>query len=127
MSQIIYKNESYFVIGLCMDIHNELGKGFSEAVYSDALEIELKSNGVPFQKEVKFDIIYKGEKLKHHYYADYLVDDKFILELKAVEKISNSHIKQTLNYLAASKMQLGLIINFGEDSLSYKRVILQPN
>ena len=127
MSQIIYKNESYFVIELCMDIHNELGKGFSEAVYSDALEIELKSNGVPFQKEVKFDIIYKGEKLKHNYYADYLLDDKFILELKAVEKISNSHIKQTLNYLAASKMQLGLIINFGEDSLSYKRVILQPN
>lgn len=124
MSQIIYKNESYFVIGLCMDIHNELGKGFSEAVYSDALEMELKSNGVPFQKEVRFDIIYKGEKLKHYYYADYLVDDKFILELKAVEKISKSHIKQTLNYLAASKMQLGLIINFGEDSLSYKRVIL---
>ncbi|WP_127021477.1 GxxExxY protein [Flagellimonas beolgyonensis] len=124
MSQIIYKNESYFVIGLCMDIHNELGKGFSEAVRSDALEMELKSNGVPFQREVRFDIIYKGEKLKHYYYADYLVDDKFILELKAVEKISNSHIKQTLNYLAASKMQLGLIINFGEDSLSYKRVIL---
>ncbi|MBO0342853.1 GxxExxY protein [Flagellimonas profundi] len=124
MSQIIYKNESYFVIGLCMDIHNELGKGFSEVVYSDALEIELKSNGVPFKKEVKFDIIYKGKKLKHHYYADYLVDDKIILELKAVEKISSSHVKQTLNYLAASKMKLGLIINFGEDSLSYKRVIL---
>ncbi|MGN7515009.1 MAG: GxxExxY protein [Allomuricauda sp.] len=124
MSQIIYKNESYFVIGLCMDIHNELGKGFSEVVYSDALEIELKSNGVPFKKEVKFDIIYKGKKLKHHYYADYLVDDKIILELKAVEKISSSHVKQTLNHLAASKMKLGLIINFGEDSLSYKRVIL---
>ncbi|MEC7772461.1 MAG: GxxExxY protein [Bacteroidota bacterium] len=124
MSQIIYKNESYFVIGLCMDIHNELGKGFSEVVYSDALEIELKSNGVPFKKEVKFDIIYKGKKLKHHYYADYLVDDKIILELKAVEKISSSHVKQTLNYLAASKMKLGLIVNFGEDSLAYKRVIL---
>ena len=124
MSQIIYKNESYFVIGLCMDIHNELGKGFSEAVYSDALEIELKSNGVPFQKEVKFDIIYKGEKLKHHYYADYLIDGKIILELKAVERINNGHIKQTLNYLAASKMKLGLIVNFGEASLAYKRVIL---
>ena len=69
-----------------MDIHNELGKGFSEAVNSDALEMELKSNGVPFQREVRFDIIYKGEKLKHYYYANYLVDDKFILELKAVEK-----------------------------------------
>lgn len=124
MSQIIYKNESYFVIGLCMDIHNELGKGFSEAVYSDALEIELKSNGVPFQKEVKFDIIYKGEKLKHHYYADYLIDGKIILELKAVERINNGHIKQTLNYLAASKMKLGLIVNFGEAGLAYKRVIL---
>jgi GxxExxY protein len=110
-----------------MEIHNELGKGFSEAVYSDALEIELKPNGVPFQKEVKFDIIYKGEKLMHHYYADYLVDGKIILELKAVEKITSGHIKQTLNYLAASKMKLGLIVNFGEDSLAYKRVILQSN
>jgi len=124
MSQIIYKNESCFVIGLCMDVHNELGKGFSEAVYSDALEIELKSNGVPFKKEVKFDIIYKGKKLKHHYFADFIVDDKIILELKAVEKISSSHVKQTLNYLAASKLKLGIIVNFGEDQLTYKRVLL---
>ncbi|MEZ4811674.1 MAG: GxxExxY protein [Allomuricauda sp.] len=124
MSQIIYKHESYFVIGLCMDVHNELGKGFSEAVYGDALEIELKSNGVPYQREVKFDIDYKGKTLKHCYYADFLVEDKILLELKAVEKISNGHIKQTLNYLAASKMKLGLIVNFGEDSLAYKRVLL---
>jgi GxxExxY protein len=62
--------------------------------------------------------------LKHHYFADFLVDDKIILELKAVEKINSAHVKQTLNYLAASKMKLGLIVNFGEDSLSYKRVIL---
>lgn len=124
MSQIIYKNESYFIIGLCMEIHNELGKGFSEAVYGDALEIELESNGVPYQKEAKFDIIYKGKKIRHHYYADFVVDDKIILELKAIEKISNGHIKQTLNYLAASKMKLGLIVNFGEDSFSYKRVVL---
>ena len=124
MSQIIYKHESYFVVGLCMDVHNELGKGFSEAVYGDALEIELKSNGVPFQREVKFNIDYKGNTLKHQYYADFIVDDKIILELKAVEKISNGHIKQTLNYLAASKMKLGLIVNFGEDQLNYKRVLL---
>ena len=124
MSQIIYKNESYYIIGLCMDIHNELGKGFNEAVYSDALEIELKANGVPYQKEAKFNIVYKGKTLKHHYYADFVVDDKIIMELKAVEKISSSHIRQTLNYLAASKMKLGLIVNFGEDNLAYKRVIL---
>ncbi|WP_228237227.1 GxxExxY protein [Allomuricauda sp. M10] len=124
MSQIIYKHESYFVIGLCMDVHNELGKGFNEAVYGDALEIELKSNGVPYQREVKFNIDYKGQTLKHQYYADFIVDDKIILELKAVEKISSGHIKQTLNYLAASKMKLGLIVNFGEDQLNYKRVLL---
>lgn len=124
MSQIIYKNESYFIIGLCMDIHNELGKGFSEAVYGDALELELKSNGVPFQKEAKFDILYKGKMLKHHYYADFVIDNKIIMELKAVEKISSGHVKQTMNYLAASKMKLGLIVNFGEDSFTYKRVVL---
>lgn len=124
MSQIIYKHESYYIIGLCMDVHNELGKGFNEAVYGDALEIELKSNGVPYQREAKFNIDYKGKTLKHHYYADFLVDDKILLELKAIEKISSGHIKQTLNYLAASKMKLGLIVNFGEDSLAYKRVLL---
>ena len=124
MSQIIYKNESYFIIGLCMDIYNELGKGFNEAVYGEALELELKSNGVPYQKEAKFNITYKGDILKHHYFADFLVDDKVCTELKAVEKINSVHGKQTVNYLAASNMKLGLIVNFGEDSLSYKRVIL---
>ena len=124
MSQIIYKHESYFVIGLCMDVHNELGKGFNEAVYGDALEIELKTNGVPYEREVKFNIDYKGEILKHQYFADFVIDNKMVLELKAVEKIASGHIKQTLNYLAASKMKLGLIVYFGEDSLAYKRVIL---
>ncbi|MBS9464224.1 GxxExxY protein [Flagellimonas sp. 389] len=122
--KLIYKDESYFVIGLCMDVHNVLGKGFSESVYGDALEIELTTNGVPYKKEVKYSINYKGKVLKHQYYADFVIDNKIILELKAVERISSGHIKQTLNYLAASKMKLGLIVNFGEDSLAYKRVLL---
>ncbi len=107
-----------------MDVHNVLGKGFSESVYGDALEIELTTNGVPYKKEVKYSINYKGKVLKHQYYADFVIDNKIILELKAVERISSGHIKQTLNYLAASKMKLGLIVNFGEDSLAYKRVLL---
>lgn len=107
-----------------MDIQKELGKGFSEIVYGDALEYELNTNGVPFQREVKFEIFYKGKKLAHNYYADFLIDDKIILELKAIECLTSSHIKQVLNYLAASKMKLGLLVNFGEDSLSYKRVVL---
>ncbi|MEM7484989.1 MAG: GxxExxY protein [Bacteroidota bacterium] len=121
---LIYKDESYFIIGLFMDVHNVLGKGFSESVYGDALEIELTTNGVPYKKEVKYSINYKGKVLKHQYYADFVIDNKIILELKAVERILSGHIKQTLNYLAASKMKLGLIVNFGEDSLAYKRVLL---
>ncbi len=124
VKEVFHKHESYFIVGLCMDIHKELGKGFSEAVYSDALELELKLNGVPYNREMKFDIVYKGKKLKHYYFADFVIDNKIILELKAIEKLTNSHIKQTLNYLAASKLRLGLLINFGEDSLTYRRVIL---
>ena len=107
-----------------MDVHNELGKGFSEAVYSDALEIELKENGVPYKREAKYDIHYKGKKLSHHYFADFVLDEKIILELKAIECLIKSHTKQVLNYLAASKMKLGLLVNFGEDSLAYKRIVL---
>ncbi|AWX45354.1 hypothetical protein HME9304_02367 [Flagellimonas maritima] len=91
--KLLYKDESYFVIGLCMDVHNELGKGFSESVYADALEIELGINGVPYQKEVNYRINYKGKVLKHHYYADFVIDNKIILELKAIEKIASGHVK----------------------------------
>ena len=124
MGDLKYKDESYYIIGLCMDVHNELGKGFSEIVYGDALEVELKSHGVPYRREVRFDINYKGEILSHQYIADFVIEDKIIVELKAIERLAQTHIKQTLNYLAASKLRLGLLINFGEDSLSYKRVIL---
>ena len=122
--EVLYKHESYFIIGLCMDVHNELGKGFNEAVYADALEIELKSNGVPYRREVKYNIDYKGVTLKHYYFADFVIENKIILELKAIEKLSSGHLKQTLNYLAASKIKLGLLVNFGEASLAYRRVIL---
>ncbi len=124
MSHLIHKQESYFIIGLCMEIHNTLGKGFSEAIYSEALEIELKLNGVPFEREKKFDVYYKDNLLSKKYYEDFVIDNKIILELKAIETISSSHVKQTLNYLAVSNLKLGLIINFGEDKLNYKRVVL---
>ncbi|MEO1486915.1 MAG: GxxExxY protein [Bacteroidota bacterium] len=121
---LLYKHESYYIIGLCMDVHNELGKGFSEAVYAEALEYELKDSGVPFQKEMKYPVFYKNQRLKPYYYADFVIEDKIIIELKAVEKLTTSHVKQTLNYLAVSKLKLGLLVNFGEDSLVYKRVVL---
>ena len=107
-----------------MNVHRELGKGFSEIVYGDALEIEFNKQEIQYSREVKFAITYKGIKLRHHYIADFVIENTIILELKAIEKLTNSHTKQTLNYLAASKLRLGLLINFGEDSLSYKRIVL---
>jgi len=122
--KLLFKEEAYEIIGCCMEVHNELGKGFSEIVYSDALEIEFQKQGIEYKRERKYKITYKGIVLSHYYIADFIIDNKIILEIKAIEKLANNHIKQTLNYLAASKLRLGLLVNFGEDSLNYKRVIL---
>ncbi len=101
-----------------------MGKGFLEAVYKDALKHEFNLKGISFSAEKKFEIIYKGKILDHYYFSDFIVFDKIVIEVKAQENIIDKNLKQTINYLAASKMKLGLIVNFGEDSLKFKRVIL---
>ncbi len=122
--RILYKELSYQVIGLCMEVHTILGKGHSEVVYKDALEYELKLAGINYHREKPFKIEYKDTFLARSYNADFVIDDIIILEAKAIECLTNSHIKLTLNYLAASKLKLGLLVNFGEDILKHKRVIL---
>ncbi len=107
-----------------MEVHKEMGKGFSEIIYGDALEIEFQKNGIKFSREERYNITYKGNILPHYYYADFVIANKIILEIKAIGILTSSHTKQTLNYLAASKLRLGLLVNFGEDSLKYKRIIL---
>ena len=124
MGELIYKDEAFKIIGCCMEVHRQLGKGHDEVIYKDALEIELKRQGIPFKREQEYKLTYKGVVLPHKYFADFVVLDKIILEAKAIEALTDSHIKQTLNYLAASKLKLGLLVNFGEDSLNYKRVVL---
>ena len=124
MGELIYKDEAFKIVGCCMEVHRELGKGHDEVIYKDALEIEFQRQGIPFKREQEFKLAYKGVVLPHKYFADFVVMDKIILEAKAVECLTDSHIKQTLNYLAASKLKLGLLVNFGEDSLNYKRVVL---
>jgi GxxExxY protein len=124
VSELIYKEDTYKIIGLCMNVHRELGKGFSEVVYGDALEIELIENNINYSRESQFNITYKGNLLPHKYIADFIIDNKIILEIKAISSLTDAHTRQTLNYLAVSKLKIGLIINFGEDSLKYKRVIL---
>ena len=124
MGEPLYKNESYKVIGLCMEVHNTLGRGFSEVVYKDALEHEFTSNGIPFVREREYRIEYKSVILPHRYCADFVIWDKILLEAKAVESLNDAHLKQVLNYLATSTLRLGLLVNFGEASLVSKRVVL---
>lgn len=124
MDNFYLKKETYSIIGLCMEVHKILGKGHRENVHADALEHKLKLHKIPYEREKKYTIEYKGIILPRYYYSDFTVYDEIILELKAIQELSNSEIKQTLNYLAASKNKIGLLINFGENSLKYKRVIL---
>jgi len=115
---------SYEIIGICMEVHRILGKGFLEIVYKDALEYEFNVRGIPFEREKLYEIQYKEIILRHKYYADFVVFDNIILEVKAQKGIVDEHNKWVINYLACSKCELGLIVNFGEDSLKTKRVIL---
>ena len=124
MDDIYLKEESYKIIGLCMEVHKILGKGHSEVVYKDALEYEFKLNSIPFEREKMYEIEYKDIVLPRKYVADFVVYNEIIFEVKAISQLTNSDIKQTLNYLASSKNKLGLLANFGEDSLKYKRIIL---
>lgn len=123
MSGIILKEESYQLIGICMEIHRELGMGFKEIVYKDALEYEFKLKKIDFVREREFKIQYKDIILPHRYYADFIIYDSIILEVKASYMIVNNFVTQTINYLKASSLQLGIIANFGEKSFTSKRVV----
>ena len=118
-----FKNETYILIGIGMEIHRHLGKGFLEIVYKDAFEYELEQKNILYQRESEFKIAYKGIFLPHTFQADFIIDEKVILEIKSKEGIIDAHFAQVLNYLACSKLQIGLILNFHENSLQYKRVI----
>ena len=124
MSELIYKDEAFQIIGCCMEVHRELGKGHDEVIYKDALQVEFSLRQIVFSREQQYTVSYKGVVLPHKYFADFVVMEKIILEAKAVECLTESHVKQVLNYLAASKLRLGLLVNFGEDSLTWKRVVL---
>lgn len=119
-----YQDETYKIIGIAMEIHRELGKGFSEIVYKDAYEYEFKHNGILYEREKEYAVNYKGTILPHKFYADFVVFDKIILEVKSKKGIVEDHYAQVMNYLAISKLEVGLLINFHEKSLEYKRIIM---
>jgi GxxExxY protein len=123
MNEVIYKDESYKIIGCCLEVYNVLGKGFLEVIYKDALEIEFQLNNIPYSREKNFEVIYKGIPTKRKYNADFIVYDKIILEVKAFKSISNDNLLQTMNYLKVTGFKLGLLVNFGENSFNSKRVV----
>lgn len=118
------QDETYEIIGLCMKVHQTLGRGFLEVVYKDALEYEFQKNKIPYEREKKYKVKYEDIILKYHFFADFVVYDKIILEAKAQQGVSNEHYKWVLNYLAVSKLPIALLVNFGLSSLFYKRLIL---
>lgn len=124
MKDLVYKQESYAIIGICMEVHNSLGSGFSEIVYKDALEYEMNQAGIIYEREKEYAVHYKGTILPHKFYADFVVFDKIILEVKGTSDIADEHIAQAINYLKVSENKLALVINFGEIKLNYKRIVL---
>lgn len=124
MSRIVLSEESYQVIGSCLEVHNYLGPGLAEVVYKDALQIEFNQGGIPCSREVHYEVAYKGQILKHAFYADFVVYDQIILEIKATTKFNDLHIAQCLNYLKISGNPLAILVNFGDARMTYKRIVL---
>lgn len=124
MDKIIFKEESYRIIGKCMEVHNNLGAGFLEIVYKDALELEFRKAAISFEREKIYEVNYKGIILPHKFYADFVINENIILEVKAVSDIAEEFVAQAINYLKVSQNKLALIVNFGELKLNYKRIVL---
>ena len=121
--KILYKKESYKIIGACMKVHRGLGPGFLESVYEEALEQEFKSAEIPFERQVKLNIFYEEKKLKKYFIADFVCYNKIVLEIKSVKYVPVAFYSQLNNYLAATRKELGILVNFGTTSLTYKRII----
>lgn len=122
--ELYKKDECYKIVGICMEVDRILGCGLDEIVYKDALEYEFKKNNIPFEREKEFEIQYKDVILAHKFYADFMIFDEIILEIKTAKAIGDEHIAQTLNYINLSYNKLGIIVNFKNKSLEHKRIII---
>jgi GxxExxY protein len=120
---LICKDLSFKVVGLAMKVHNQLGHGFLEKVYENALMVLLRREGINAKQQAPIRVCFEGEVVGD-YYSDILVEDKIILELKVTEKIIDIHRAQILNYLKATGLKLAILLNFGQDRLVYERIVL---
>ena len=124
MAELLFKEESYKIIGICIEIHKSLGLGLKEINYKDAMEIDFIEQSIFYEREKRFTVKYKNKILRNPYVADYVIFDSIILEIKTASAIINQHVAQAISYLSVSKIKLALIINFGETSLTWKRIVL---
>jgi len=121
--ELLHEELTYEIIGAAMEVHATLGPGFLESVYQEALAIELLARGIPFEEKKRLDVYYKSIKLEKHFEADFVCDNKVIVEIKALTTITTDHQSQVLNYLKATGIKVGLLINFGSKSLEHKRMV----
>ena len=122
---IVFKDESYKIVGAAFKVYNTLGHGFLESVYQEALEIEFQKQGIPYEREKELKIQYEGVELKQPYKADFVCFGKIIVELKAVNVLDDVHRSQVYNYLRATNYKLGLLLNFGNSfELEKERIVL---
>ena len=122
--EIVYKEESYRIVGACFEVYKEMGGGFLETVYQECLEIELLAQQIPFKSQAELFLNYKGRPLKQRYIPDFICFDKIILEIKAVSELADLHRAQIQNYLRATGYKLGLLVNFGHyPKLEHERIV----
>ena len=120
---LLYPEESYEINGALYEVHKALGPGLLEKAYQEALEKELKLQGIPFEREKSFTIMYKGEALEQKYIADFVIYDKIVVELKAVDELLPVHKAQVINYLAITGYKLGLLVNFNARQIHPERIV----
>lgn len=122
MKEIVYKEVSYKLVGIAMEVHNRLGYGFLEKVYENAYYILIRKNGLKVEQQKPIKVVFEGEVIGE-YIADLVIDDKIIIEVKACNGLISKHKSQLINYLKATGMELGILINFGTEKLEYQRVL----
>ena len=126
MPNLIYKDESYTIMGACFTVYKEMGCGFLESVYQECLGIEFEFQNIPFESQKELRLTYRQRPLKRTFVPDFLCYDKIIVEIKAVSKLTNEHRAQVQNYLNATDCKLGLLVNFGHyPKVEYERFVLK--
>ena len=124
MPELYFKEEAYQIVGICMEVHRILGHGFLEIVYKDAIEYELAKKQIPYEREKEYLVHYKNSILTHRFFADFVILENIVLEVKAAEGgLSDVFCSMVINYLKVSACKVGLLVNFGRMSLEHKRLV----